>query len=166
MMKMIPQFSYVALLLMSPSLLAATLAASQEEIKGRNEYFSQTYQSACAVPMNKVAVALDRESAAQLETIFDRPLGYQFTLGDKGEAYIQLAITEWNEKFVVMTDHGVAVGMEGADITGMKITNLQCDGVTGELYHINSHEWGSYVLTVTGKPQQQVNVSIVKEQRF
>ncbi|MGF1685086.1 hypothetical protein L4C36_00040 [Photobacterium japonica] len=149
----------------SASVSAAAVAkpASAGEIQGRNQFYAARYKAACDVPLQAVQVAGSLAEAPQLEAIFTDTLGYQFTLNANGEAYLQLAIKEWNEKMLLMTNRDVTIAMDGADITGTKITNLQCPDLNGDIYHINTHEWGSYVLRIHGKPNQKVAVGIVKE---
>ena len=50
--------------------------------------------------------------------------------------------------------------MAGADIQGADIVNLQCAEPSQYLTHLNTHEWGSYTLKLTGKPNQLVKVQI------
>ena len=147
----------------TPANGAITKPASEGEIKGRNQFYAARYQAACDVHLESVQVAGSLADAPQLEAIFTDTLGYQFTLNANGEAYLQLAIKEWNEKMLLMTNRNVTIAMDGADITGTKVTNLQCPDLNGDIYHINTHEWGSYVLRVTGQPNQPVAVRIVKE---
>ncbi|GHA60904.1 hypothetical protein ACFFLZ_02505 [Photobacterium aphoticum] len=147
----------------STSSNAVAKPASAGEIQGRNQFYAARYQAACDVPLQTVQVAGSLADAPQLEAIFTDTLGYQFTLNANGDAYLQLAIKEWNEKMLLMTNSDVTIAMNGADITGTKITNQQCPDLKGEIYHINTHEWGSYVLHIHGQPNQSVSVRIVKE---
>ncbi|PTB33695.1 hypothetical protein [Photobacterium phosphoreum] len=144
-------------------IIAAPLIPSDAEIKGRNTYFITPYKATCdVIPINQVT-ANTPDEAIQLEQIFEKTLGYSLTLNAKGQAYVQLAIKEWNEKMVFATNQNVKLTIKGADINGQYITNLYCTEQKLALHHINTHEWGSYLVELQGKPHQAINLRIVKE---
>ncbi|OBU19212.1 hypothetical protein CTM88_07865 [Photobacterium aquimaris] len=147
----------------SSPVIAAPQIPSDAEIKGRNTYFITPYQATCNVtPVNQVT-ANTPDEAIQLEQIFDKSLGYSLTLNAKGQAYIQLAIKEWNEKMVFATNPNVKLTIKGADINGQYITNLYCIEQKLALHHVNTHEWGSYLVELHGRPNQLISLRIVKE---
>ncbi len=136
---------------------------SEAEIKGRNTYFITPYKATCDVKLTPQTTANTPEEAIQLEQIFDQSLGYSLTLNAKGQAYIQLAIKEWNEKMVFATNPNIQLTVKGADIKGQYITNQYCLEQNLALHHINMHEWGSYIVKLQGKPYQETSLRIVKE---
>ena len=144
--------------------IATPQIPSDDEIKGRNTYFITPYQATCIVKPVPQATANTPEEAIQLEQIFDQSLGYSLTLNAKGQAYIQLAIKEWNEKMVIATNPNIQLTIKGADIKGQNITNLYCLEQNLVLHHVNTHEWGSYLIELQGKPHQAISLRIVKEQ--
>ncbi|SMY15638.1 hypothetical protein [Photobacterium aquimaris] len=147
----------------SSPIIAAPQIPSDAEIKGRNTYFVTPYQATCnVIPVNQVT-ANTPEEAIQLEQIFDKTLGYSLTLNAKGQAYIQLAIKEWNEKMVFATNQNIKLTIKGADINGQYISNLYCIEQKLALHHVNTHEWGSYLVELHGRPNQKISLRIVKE---
>lgn len=97
----------------SSSVMAALQIPSEAEIKGRNTYFIAPYKATCDVKPIHQVTANTAEEAIQLEQIFDESLGYSLTLNAKGQAYIQLAIKEWNEKMVFATNPDVKLTIRG-----------------------------------------------------
>lgn len=145
--------------------IATPQIPSEAEIKGRNAYFITPYKATCDVnPIHQIT-ANTAEEAIQLEQIFDKSLGYSLTLNAKGQAYIQLAIKEWNEKMVFATNPDVQLTIKGADINGQHITNQYCLEQNLVLHHVNIHEWGSYLVELQGKPHQRISLRIVKESK-
>ncbi|OBU14279.1 hypothetical protein AYY19_05965 [Photobacterium aquimaris] len=155
--------SALLIIAVSSPVIAAPQIPSDAEIKGRNTYFITPYQATCNVtPVNQVT-ANTPDEAIQLEQIFDKSLGYSLTLNAKGQAYVQLAIKEWNEKMVFATNPNVKLTIKGADINGQYITNLYCIEQKLALHHVNTHEWGSYLVELHGRPNQLISLRIVKE---
>ncbi|PSU18341.1 hypothetical protein CTM97_21570 [Photobacterium phosphoreum] len=143
--------------------IAAPQIPSDAEIQGRNTYFITPYKATCdVIPVNQ-PTSNTAEEAMQLEQIFDKTLGYSLTLNAKGQAYIQLAIKEWNEKMVFAVNPDVKITIKGADINGQYITNKYCLKQNLALHHVNTHEWGSYLVELQGKPNQLISLRIVKE---
>ncbi|MCG7498056.1 hypothetical protein MHO82_14390 [Vibrio sp. Of7-15] len=137
---------------------------AQSEQEGRNAYFQKEYSLACQQPLttlNPLAATLDE--AAQQEVTLEGGLGYRAQLNSQGEGYLQLAITEWNEKLVIFHHADLILDLPGADVTGSRIKNFQCPEQEKLLTHFNTHEWGSYTLKLVGKPDQKIEFSIVKE---
>ncbi|WP_038172784.1 MULTISPECIES: hypothetical protein [Vibrio] len=134
-------------------------------LSGRNQYFKQDYVAACNQPvvlLNQAPTTPDE--AARSEIVVNSPVGYKFKLDDNGNAFLQLAVTKWNEKLVIFHSKSVALTMKDADIVGSKIENLHCPMQSDKwVTHINTHEWGSYVLSMNGKPNQMVEVTIIRE---
>ena len=147
----------------SSSVIAAPQIPSEAEIKGRNTYFIAPYKATCDVKPIHQVTANTAEEAIQLEQIFDESLGYSLTLNAKGQTYIQLAIKEWNEKMVFATNPDVQLTIRGADIKGQYITNQYCLEQNLALHHVNTHEWGSYLVELHGQPNQIISLRIVKE---
>ncbi len=146
--------------LLSQSMAVSANTDINPEHKGRNDYFAKSYQPLCNLPTKAIATASTLEEASQQEFILNKELGLSTQLNSQGEAYIQLAIKEWNEKFIVGVTPKNHVSMAGADIQGADIVNLQCAEPSQYLTHLNTHEWGSYTLKLTGKPNQLVKVQI------
>ncbi|PSV03257.1 hypothetical protein C0W80_03540 [Photobacterium leiognathi subsp. mandapamensis] len=147
--------------LFSQSMAVSAATEVNPEHKGRNDYFAKSYQPLCAMPTKVIATASTLDAASQQEFILDKQLGFDTKLNAKGETYIQLAIKEWDEKFIVGVTPKVQVTMAGADVLGADIVNLQCEKQNQYLTHLNTHEWGSYTLKLTGKPNETVKVQII-----
>lgn len=151
--------------LLTPSVYAQkNTNITQSEQEGRNAYFQQEYASACRqklVTWNSLPSTPDE--AAQQEVTFESRLGYRTQLNSQGTGYVQLAITEWNEKLVIYHNEDIQLELPGGDVTGSSIKNLQCPHQGKLITHFNTHEWGSYTLKLAGKPNQKVEFSIVKE---
>jgi hypothetical protein len=133
-------------------------------LDGRNNYFKQEYVLACnqeLIKLNEVASTADE--AAQQEITVENTLGYQLTLNQQGDGYLQFAITKWNEKLIMFHNKDIKLEIPGGDVTGSSIENQHCFGQDKWITHFNTHEWGSYTLKLTGKPNQNVELSIIKE---
>ncbi|MEC6796843.1 hypothetical protein VXS03_07270 [Photobacterium sp. S4TG1] len=148
----------------SSTAIAAPLLPSEAEIQGRNTYFITPYKAICDIKPQHQTTASTAEEAIQLEQIFDTSLGYALTLNEKGQAYIQLAIKEWNQKMVFASNPNISFTIRDAEIKGQYITNNYCLEKNLVLHHVNTHEWGSYIVKLQGKPQQTISFRIVKEQ--
>ncbi|MEC6898868.1 hypothetical protein [Photobacterium piscicola] len=151
-------------LIVSSSAIATPQHPSEAEIQGRNTYFITPYKAICNVDLQYQETTNTAEEAIQLEQIFETSLGYALTLNAKGQAYVQLAIKEWNEKMVFATDPNITFTIRDADIKGQYITNNYCLEKNLVLHHVNTHEWGSYIVKLQGKPHQAITFRIVKEQ--
>lgn len=138
--------------------------ASQSEQEGRNAYFQKEYRLACQQPLTVLAqLSATLDEAAQQEVTLENGLGYRTQLNSQGVGYLQLAITEWNEKLVIFHNTDLTLELPGGDVTGSSIKNFQCPEQEKSLTHFNTHEWGSYTLKLAGKPDQKIEFSIVKE---
>ncbi|EAS40628.1 hypothetical protein C9J48_09450 [Photobacterium profundum] len=152
------------------SMMVFTVSAQETADKrisvldSRNAYFKQEYVLACNQELIKLDyLASTEDEAAQQEITVEKTLGYQLTLNQQGEGYLQLAITKWNEKLIMFHNKDIKLEIPGGDVTGSLIENQHCFGQDKWITHFNTHEWGSYTLKLTGKPNQNVELSIIKE---
>ena len=136
-----------------------------ELLSGRNKYFKQDYVAVCNQPVVSLSqVPSTLGEAARSEIVVNNPVGYQFNLDKNGEAFLQLAVTKWDEKLVIFHTKSVVLAMSDADIVGSEIENLHCPMQSDKwVTHINTHEWGSYILRMNGKPNQMIEVTIIRE---
>lgn len=165
MMKLKKTVLTSALMLLSTPVFAAVEEAQQAlENEQRNAYFQQDYINACGQALKSTFVLpATKESAVQHEINVNIDSGYRMKMNEDGVGYLQLAITEWNEKLVLFSSEQMQIAIKGADITGANIINLACADKNKLITHVNTHEWGSYIMTLTATPNSWVELTIVKE---
>lgn len=153
------------LLLVNTAVFAAVDDAKKAvDNQQRNAYFQQDYANACTqLLQSDLQLPATKEIAAQHEINVNIDSGYRLKMNENGQGYLQLAITEWNEKLVLFSSKNMKVAIEGADITAAGITNLACEDKSKQITHVNTHEWGSYIMTLTAAPNSWVELAIVKE---
>lgn len=153
-----------ALLLNIPAFAADHETNKMTDNQQRNEYFKQDYANACAqVLQSDLALPATKEIAAQHEINVNIDSGYRMKMNESGIGYLQLAITEWGEKLVLFSSENIKIEIKGADITGADIVNLACKDEDKKITHVNTHEWGSYIMTLTATPNSWVELAIVQE---
>ncbi|PKH04742.1 hypothetical protein [Moritella sp. Urea-trap-13] len=152
------------LLLVNTAVFAAADEAKNTDNQQRNAYFKQDYAKACTQFLQSdLQLPATTESAAQHEINVNVDSGYRMKMNEDGVGYLQLAITEWNEKLVLFSSNNMKIAIKGADITGANIANLACEDEDKQITHVNTHEWGSYIMTLTAAPNSWVELAIVKE---
>lgn len=165
MMKLNKAVLTSALLLLHTPAFASVEDTNQAlENEQRNSYFKQDYVNACEQALtSELVLPATKESAAQHEINVNIDSGYRIKMNENGVGYLQLAITEWNEKLVLLSSEHMQIAIAGADITGANITNLSCADKNKLITHVNTHEWGSYIMMLTAAPNSWVELTIVKE---
>ncbi|QUM82988.1 hypothetical protein HWV01_18035 [Moritella sp. 5] len=153
------------LLLLNASAFAATDSDSQESVnKRRNANFKLDYTKACGQELQQaLLLPATKELAAQHEINVNIDSGHRFKMNENGVGYLQLAITEWNEKLVLFYSENMTVEIKGADMTDLYLSNLACSEQKKQISHVNTHEWGSYVMELNAEPNSWVELTIVKE---
>jgi hypothetical protein len=157
-------FTSVLLLLNTPVFAADHDVKVITDNEQRNAYFEQDYAKACSqLLQSDLPLPLTKEIAAQHEINVNIDSGYRLKMNANGVGYLQLAITEWGEKLVLFSSNNVNIAIKGADITGANIVNLACEDKDKKITHVNTHEWGSYIMTLTAAPNSWVELAIIKE---
>ncbi|KXF80977.1 hypothetical protein [Enterovibrio coralii] len=126
-----------------------------------NKHYASAYQAICNQALETVTIATTQDAAPQLEKTLNATdtLGLRVANTEKATVYQQLAITEWNQKFVVATNGNYKINIKGADAPITDVANLQCPDRNLTMHHFNTHEWGSYLLQIdidSGKPLELV----------
>ncbi|EGU41743.1 hypothetical protein [Vibrio scophthalmi] len=126
-----------------------------------NKHYASAYQAICNQPLETLTFATTQEAAPQLEKTLNatNTLGLRVANSESTTVYQQLAVTEWNQKFVVATNGNYKINIKGADATITDVANLQCQDRNLTMHHFNTHEWGSYLLQIdidSGKPLELV----------
>lgn len=136
--------------------------SNESEIKSVNEYFNKHYKEICTQKKQPLkAVAEKHIDAPELEITLNgkEKLAFSYSSSDS-VMYQQLAITEWDQEFIVALDGKYDVSVEGADKLLDGVENLYCADKGLFMYHFNTHEWGSYVLRIDSFKSNTVNVVI------
>ncbi|MGL5006910.1 MAG: hypothetical protein ACRC53_05925 [Plesiomonas sp.] len=150
-------------LILSSQYALAQTSKDKKISEARNQYFSKDYQKACQIqPENYATYPNTPDQAAQVEVTLDKGFSHQFTATDR-EHYLQIATIHWDEKFVVMVNDDVTLAIKGGDITGENIENNACPAQKRKIYHINTHEWASYLMTITAKAGEKVWITVLPE---
>lgn len=138
-----------------------TMPKSESDL--RNEYFQRVYRYACQLmPENIDSYPLDKEHAAQQELVLDKAYSHRFK-ARSDRYYLQLAIINWDEKFIVMIGKGVLLSIDGVERTGGEVNNYSCPEQGRLIHHFNTHEWASYMLELSLNEGEDVWVTIVPE---
>ncbi len=154
-----PIYTLLAAFFVSHSVLANDI-----EIKNINNYFALFYKKACEAKLVEGTLTENKAAAAQLEMT----LGSKDTITLKAQlekkhasVFQQIAVTEWDQKFIVAVNGEEAtLEMKNADVLLKDIKNLQCEDRQLKMYHFNTHEWGSFLLTINN-PSKNVELVIV-----
>ncbi|ERB67138.1 hypothetical protein G3U99_16720 [Vibrio coralliilyticus OCN008] len=130
----------------------------------RNKHFASEYLTLCETSAEPVETANTPDEAAQQSLRVSKPFAKTLTLNEQGLAYLNLSIESWDEKLVLFHSTQANIEIKDADVTGENITNQHCDKPDMIISHINTHEWGSYPVKVSGKPNQRVTIKLYREQ--
>lgn len=130
----------------------------------RNKHFAREYLTLCETPVEPVETANTPDEAAQQSLRVSKPFAKTLTLNEQGLAYLNLSIENWDEKLVLFHSKQANIEIKDADVTGENITNQHCDKPDMTISHINTHEWGSYPVKVSGKPNQRITIKFYREQ--
>lgn len=156
------QIRYVtAALMLAVTFPAHAQSAKDAENQAVNQYFAAAYQAVCQQAFTTHTIATQVSDAPQLELALNSKdaLGLRFNTGNHNTAYQQLAVTEWDQKFIVAVNGDYEVSVQGADSPITHIDNLHCPERKLTMHHFNSHEWGSYVIEVLST--QSANVEMI-----
>lgn len=149
--------------LAAASSLTSTLTFADKS-SARNQYFAQEYRVLCELTAKPFETAQSPDEATQQSLSISRPIAKTLKLNQSGRAYLNLSVENWDEKLVVFHNKGINIGIKGADFTGQDITNQQCHQPDMTISHVNTHEWGSYPVTISGQPNAIITLKIYQEQ--
>ncbi|EEX33398.1 MULTISPECIES: hypothetical protein [Vibrio] len=130
----------------------------------RNQHFAREYRTLCETTAEPFETANSPDEAAQQSLRVSKPFAKTLTLNEQGLAYLNLSIENWDEKLVLFHSKQANIEIKDADVTGKNITNQHCDKPDMIISHINTHEWGSYPVKVSGKPNQRITIKFYREQ--
>lgn len=147
----------------------ATLCyASEVDIEAmRNNHFSDLYAYACELePEYLISPEKSENEAAKNEILLAKGFTSRFSANKDETYFFQLAITNWDQKFIIMVDKDVKVDVIDSDKIDENINNYYCVNQKRKIYHFNTHEWASYLVTIVSPTDKNVWITILPESDY
>lgn len=126
-------------------------------------------REACELLLSESAelIATNAQSeAGQVTLLPSSETSYRVKLSDTGVGYLTLEVPDWSIVVGIFTHSTqsakIITSLQDTEIVGPLSANASCVEFTDERVHF--HSWGAYVLELTGEPNSEVQLALIKQQ--